>query len=135
MDINAISNWLFLNAKRKAIDVLRRRKCVPFVPMVGVNGEDSDYETYDLGDTRTAVDSTFGVQTHMDDQIAERVLIERVLSRMPAKFAACVLLREGCGFSFQEIASMLNTTKRGAVKMSARARASFTGIYEEEDID
>jgi RNA polymerase sigma-70 factor (ECF subfamily) len=64
--------------------------------------------------------------------VADREIVERVLRRLPEKYASCLLLYEHEGFSCAEIADILSVSP-SAVKMRLmRARERFITLYQQE---
>ena len=67
-----------------------------------------------------------------EQRVADREIVQRVLNRLPSKYAACLLLYEHEGFSCAEIAEVLKVSP-SAVKMRLmRARERFIALYKEE---
>ncbi len=142
----ALSSWLYRIASNTATDALRRRRLISWLPLslfnddrgvgAGMPGSDSGFGMPAPLDERLA--SAMGSFTasydggRFEQRVADREIVERVLKRLPEKYAACLLLYEHEGFSCAEIADVLNVTP-SAVKMRLmRARERFINLYQQE---
>jgi RNA polymerase sigma-70 factor (ECF subfamily) len=142
----ALSSWLYRIASNTATDALRRRRLISWLPLSLFNDDRG------VGAGMPGVDNAFGQQTlseehlasamgaftsgydggRFEQRVADREIVERVLKRLPEKYAACLLLYEHEGFSCAEIADVLHVTP-SAVKMRLmRARERFISIYQQE---
>jgi len=136
----ALSSWLYRIASNTATDALRRRRLISWLPLSLFNedrGVGAGMPTGDNDDGLPAGASAFGAGVSYDgarfeQHVAEREAVQRVLERLPAKYATCLLLYEYEGFSCAEIAEMLEISP-SAVKMRLmRAREKFITLYQQE---
>jgi RNA polymerase sigma-70 factor, ECF subfamily len=142
----ALSSWLYRIASNTATDALRRKRLISWLPLslfnddrgvgAGIPGSDSGFGMPTPTDEHLA--SAMGAFTasydggRFEQRVADREIVERVLKRLPEKYAACLLLYEHEGFSCAEIADVLNVTP-SAVKMRLmRARERFISLYQQE---
>lgn len=142
----ALSSWLYRIASNTATDALRRRRLISWLPLslfnddrgvgAGMPGVDNTFGQQGLSEEHLA--SAMGAFTsgydggRFEQRVADREIVERVLKRLPEKYAACLLLYEHEGFSCAEIADVLHVTP-SAVKMRLmRARERFISIYQQE---
>ncbi len=142
----ALSSWLYRIASNTATDALRRRRLISWLPLslfnddrgvgAGMPGVDNGFGQQTLSEEHLA--SAMGAFTsgydggRFEQRVADREVVERVLKRLPEKYAACLLLYEHEGFSCAEIADVLHVTP-SAVKMRLmRARERFISIYQQE---
>lgn len=142
----ALSSWLYRIASNTATDALRRRRLISWLPLslfnddrgvgAGMPAGDSGFSLPSPTDEHLA--SAMGAFTasydggRFEQRVADREVVERVLKRLPEKYAACLLLYEHEGFSCAEIANVLNVTP-SAVKMRLmRARERFINLYQQE---
>lgn len=142
----ALSSWLYRIASNTATDALRRRRLISWLPLslfnddrgvgAGMPSSDSGFGMPSPADEHLA--SAMGAFTasydggRFEQRVADREIVERVLKRLPEKYAACLLLYEHEGFSCAEIADVLNVTP-SAVKMRLmRARERFISLYQQE---
>lgn len=142
----ALSSWLYRIASNTATDALRRKRLISWLPLslfnddrgvgAGIPGSDSGFGMPSPTDEHLA--SAMGAFTasydggRFEQRVADREIVERVLKRLPEKYAACLLLYEHEGFSCAEIADVLNVTP-SAVKMRLmRARERFISLYQQE---
>jgi RNA polymerase sigma-70 factor (ECF subfamily) len=142
----ALSSWLYRIASNTATDALRRRRLISWLPLslfnddrgvgAGMPGVDNGFGQQGLSEEHLA--SAMGAFTsgydggRFEQRVADREIVERVLKRLPQKYAACLLLYEHEGFSCAEIADVLHVTP-SAVKMRLmRARERFISIYQQE---
>lgn len=142
----ALSSWLYRIASNTATDALRRRRLISWLPLslfnddrgvgAGMPGSDSGFGMPTPTEEHLA--SAMGAFTasydggRFEQSVADREVVERVLKRLPEKYAACLLLYEHEGFSCAEIADFLKVTP-SAVKMRLmRARERFISLYQQE---
>jgi len=144
----ALSAWLYRIATNTAMDALRRRRLIAWLPLslfnddrgIGagmVTGTAAANETSGGSEEHVALSTRFYEASSYDgarfeQRVADREIVERVLSQLPAKYAICLLLYEHEGFSCAEIADVLNVSS-SAVKMRLmRARERFITLYRQE---
>ena len=103
--------WLYRIATNNAIQVLRRRKLISWLPL--------------------AEETTIPRETdNIEDSSAQRELVRSALNKLPGKYRAVLLLHDDQGFKCQEIGEMLNISLEAAKKRLARAREMFRDAYE-----
>lgn len=106
-----LAPWLYRIAGNTAFSALRRRKLIRWLPL--------------LNDVAESVSS--------DNKVVEAEAVERALAKLPAKYAAPLLLHSHEGLSCNEIAEILGISP-GAVKTRLfRAREAFRAAYGEEE--
>jgi RNA polymerase sigma-70 factor, ECF subfamily len=144
----ALSSWLYRIASNTATDALRRRRLIAWLPLSlfnedrgvgaglpgGMDGAGGQSGTGDESFPGTASVFAGGGYdgARFEQRVADREIVERVLSRLPSKYAVCLLLYEHEGFSCAEIAEVLNVSP-SAVKMRLmRARERFIALYKQE---
>ncbi|MGH2517300.1 MAG: RNA polymerase sigma factor [Ktedonobacterales bacterium] len=117
--------WLYRVATNLAISHLRRRHPLSFTQVFrrAGDGEESDGN----GDSGEALADPLD----MEGDAAARDLINRVLSRLPERQRAALLLRALHGFSGEEIAEMLDISVANARQILSRGRERFRQLYEE----
>jgi RNA polymerase sigma-70 factor (ECF subfamily) len=142
----ALSSWLYRIASNTATDALRRRRLISWLPlslfnedrgvgagMPGVDGPNTQqgYSEENFANAASAFTSGYD-GGRFEQRVADREIVERVLHRLPEKYASCLLLYEHEGFSCAEIADILNVSP-SAVKMRLmRARERFITLYQQE---
>jgi len=105
-----LAPWLYRIAGNTAFSALRRRKLIRWLPLLG--------DGIEIGAA--------------DNQIAESEAVGRALAKLPAKYAAPLLLHSHEGLSCNEIADILGISP-GAVKTRLfRAREAFRAAYGQE---
>jgi RNA polymerase sigma-70 factor (ECF subfamily) len=106
-----LAPWLYRIAGNTAFSALRRRRLIRWLPL--------------LND---------GIMTpDIDGEVAEAEAVHRALAKLPAKYAAPLLLHSHEGLSCNEIAEILNISP-GAVKTRLfRAREAFRAAYNQPD--
>jgi RNA polymerase sigma-70 factor, ECF subfamily len=141
----ALSAWLYRIAANTATDALRRKKLIAWLPLslfnedrgvgagvgssgeVGGSGAEEGFpgaaSLYDGGGYHGG---------RFEQRVADREIVDKVLSKLPEKYATCLLLYEHEGFSCNEIADILKVSP-SAVKMRLmRARERFIALYQQE---
>ena len=107
--------WLYRIATNTALDWLRRRALVSWLPLF-----DRDHHP--------AVQATFV------DRSLESVAVQQALKRLPPRYRVPLVLYACQGLSTQEIAEILHIS-RGAVKTRLfRSREKFRRIYMPEEV-
>jgi RNA polymerase sigma-70 factor (ECF subfamily) len=107
-----LKSWLYRIATNNAIDVLRRRRLISWLPWV-------DEKTVS---SRTTND--------YEDRLAQREQVRGALAKLPDKYRAVLLLHDNQGFKCQEIGKMLNISHEAAKKRLTRAREMFRDAYQ-----
>ena len=142
----ALSSWLYRIASNTATDALRRRRLISWLPLSLFNedrgvgaGMPGGMETGQPGtgdESYPGATSVFAGGSYdgarFEQRVADREIVQRVLERLPSKYAVCLLLYEHEGFSCAEIAEVLKVSP-SAVKMRLmRARERFITLYRQE---
>jgi RNA polymerase sigma-70 factor (ECF subfamily) len=107
------SGWLFRIARNTAIDALRRRRIISWLPF-GPEHEGSQ-----------------SIRTDFAGQLADRELVQQILARLPARYRECLMLRSVAGMSNGEIAVAMGISVRNANTTLFRARERFREVYEQ----
>ena len=107
------SGWLFRIARNAAIDSLRRRRLISWLPF----GSEHETALPARGDFAT--------------QLADRDVVQQVLARMPARYRECLILRSVADMSNTEIAVTMGISARNANTTLFRARERFREIYHQ----
>ena len=106
-----LKSWLYRIATNNAIQVLRRRKIISWIPWTE--------EKHDRKETE-----------NIEDDFAQRELIRDVLGKLPEKYRTVLLLHDYQEFKCLEIGVMLNISLDAAKKRLARGRCIFRDTYE-----
>jgi RNA polymerase sigma-70 factor (ECF subfamily) len=109
--------WLYRIALNQVRSEWRRRKHVAVVPLASLSGEDGD-----------ASEEYFGSDMLFEEHIVERDLVRQVLEQLPPVSAECLLL-DAEGFSYLEIAEILQDSLSAVRSRLSRARQTFRRIY------
>ncbi len=110
--------WVFRIASNAAMDVLRRRKVVEFVPL------DPDYGA--------PIESP-GPEAQLAQKQSLRAL-DAALGRLPPEQREAILLREVEGLSYEEMSVALNVHEGTVKSRLARARAALAALYFGKDV-
>ncbi|MCL5264654.1 MAG: RNA polymerase sigma factor [Chloroflexi bacterium] len=111
-DDSRLESWLYSIASNLCFDLLRRRKLLSWLPLKQEHEE------------QAAKSDFMGL-------MAEGELVQKALSKMPPKYAACLVLRTVEGFSCEEIADILKISKGAVWTRLSRAREMFCKSYDE----
>jgi RNA polymerase sigma-70 factor (ECF subfamily) len=108
--------WLYRIATNAAVDWLRRRRLISWLPLFERGKYPANHTSFVEGSL-------------------ESLVVQRVLARLPVRYSVPLVLYSCQGFSTQEIAAILGIS-RGAVKSRLfRARTKFRRLYAREEIE
>lgn len=113
--------WLYRIALNQARSEWRRRKHVSVISFSLANSSEQEYGEEPLVDS--LVD-----QEEFEAGVAERDLVRRVLAQLPTSSVMCLLL-DAEGFSYSEIAEMLQDSLSAVRSRLSRARRAFQRLY------
>lgn len=115
------SPWLYRIALNLVRSEWRRSKHVKIVPFSSSqNGDDHQFD--DAGEDRLESEERF------EERIVKQDLVRRVLAQLPPASATCLLL-DAEGFSYSEIAELLQDSLSAVRSRLSRARQAFQRIY------
>lgn len=142
----ALSAWLYRIAANTATDALRRKRLIAWLPLslfnedrgvgagVGtLSGEPGGGVSEEgFSNAASLYDGGSYNGGRFEQRVADREIVDKVLGKLPVKYATCLLLYEHEGFSCNEIADVLKISP-SAVKMRLmRARERFIALYQQE---
>jgi RNA polymerase sigma-70 factor (ECF subfamily) len=137
----ALSSWLYRIAANTATDALRRKRLIAWLPLSLFNEDRGVGGAGESGGSGTEEGFPGAVSLYdggsynggrFEQRVADREIVDAVLSKLPEKYAVCLLLYEHEGFSCNEIADILKVSP-SAVKMRLmRARERFIALYQQE---
>jgi RNA polymerase sigma-70 factor (ECF subfamily) len=113
--------WLYRIALNLVRSEWRRRKHVTVVPFASLPREDEDV----YGDVR---EEDLGSEEPFEEHIVESDLVRRALAQLPPASAECLLL-DAEGFSYAEMAEILQDSLSAVRSRLSRARQAFRRIY------
>jgi RNA polymerase sigma-70 factor (ECF subfamily) len=139
----ALSAWLYRIAANTATDALRRKRLIAWLPLslfqedrgvgAGNGGGDGGGREEGFPGSVSLYNGGGNQGGRFEQRVADREMVEKVLSKLPEKYSVCLLLYEQQGFSCNEIADVLKISP-SAVKMRLmRARERFISLYQEEE--
>src|SRR5579883_3310803 len=108
------SAWLFTIARNRALQDLRRRKILRWVPLAGP----SDEEDHHRDEAKPLVEA-----------VAERDTLRRAMAQVPSKDLACLLLSVD-GHSYREVAQITGLTVPAVRARIFRARERLRGLLD-----
>ncbi|WP_170142574.1 RNA polymerase sigma factor [Thermosporothrix hazakensis] len=114
--------WLYRIALNQLRSEWRKRKHVTIVPFGSSAVGDNDTSFEEQVEDGALLDNPF------EEGVAERDLVKRVLSRLPQNSVMCLLL-DAEGFSYNEIAEIMQDTLSAVRSRLSRARQAFQRIY------
>jgi RNA polymerase sigma-70 factor, ECF subfamily len=116
--------WIFAIAKNSAIDLVRKKEPLVFAELEHDGPEEGDHFAYDVEDERPLPDE---VVARMQDAEA----LDRALAELPPTARAVILMHDGEGLTFQEIADAvrepMNTVKSRYRRGIERLKQRFSG--------
>lgn len=109
--------WLYRIATNNAIQVLRRRRLISWLPWVdGVVSREAPS------------------RPSQEDCFIQGELVRQALDGLPAKYRSVLLLHENDGFNCEQIGGIVNISQQAAKKRLARARVMFRDAYDKLDV-
>lgn len=108
----ALSAWLYRIATNLAMQARSRNRRILWQP---------------LGDLEERAGSS---AEPPDALIINRELVSDALAQLPRERAACLLLHAREGFSYEEVALIMNSTPEAVRKRIARAKEQFRAVYD-----
>jgi RNA polymerase sigma-70 factor (ECF subfamily) len=111
--------WLFRIARNTAIDALRRKRLIRWLPFGGEHEEGVVSQAWPAA--RSGEDFA--------GALAERELVRQVLRQLPERYRECLLLRTVVGMSNTEIAETLGMSVRNVNTTLFRARERFRKVF------
>ncbi len=119
-DLN-IGGWLRRIAANLCLDALRRRSRFHWLRLDHLN----PWQSHSLRSTVSPDPERALLQAETQDSV------ERVLSRLQPRHRAVLILREYEGYSIDEIAELLGTSRSAVKSLLFRAREEFRRLYHE----
>lgn len=119
------ASWLYRIALNQVRSEWRRRKHVIIIPFASPQGND-DAVFDEAGEEFLVSEAQF------EERVVERDLVRHVLSQLPTASATCLLL-DAEGFSYNEIAEVLQDSLSAVRSRLARSRQAFQRIYKSLD--
>lgn len=111
--------WLYRVASNLAVDYLRHKNLLVFIPLP--ESETDDPEEYIL--------SSFLAEEGHEDRVSETDCIRQALAEMSPQYRTCLLLQEVWGYSQNEIAEMLGITEKAVSSNVSRGRQQLRTAY------
>lgn len=122
MDGNTLqfAPWLYRIALNQVRSEWRRHKHVTLIPFLSSGSEDDPYEEQ--------CENYLFSEDPFEERIVELDLVRRTLAQMPHASALCLLL-DAEGFSYSEIAEIVQDSLAAVRSRLSRARQTFRRIY------
>ncbi len=115
-DVSTFKAWLCRIATNLAIDHIRRKEKLNFLPLP--QNEAQEYEMSGLSS-----------DVSLENIVSDRELFERALALLPRRSRICILLSDHCGYSPREIAERLGVTEKCVSAYLSRGRKQFRQVY------
>jgi RNA polymerase sigma-70 factor (ECF subfamily) len=117
--------WIYRIALNQLRSEWRRHRRITWVPFATSFGQGDD--VFDVQPEESLVS-----EERFEEGIMERDLVTRVLAQLPPASAACLLL-DAEGFSYREIAEILQDSLSAVRSRLARSRQAFQQTYNRLD--
>jgi len=117
--------WLYRIALNQARSEWRRRKHITWLPFPSPQGSGDD--VFD-----EPAEEYLMSEDHFEERVVQRDLVNRVFAQLPTASVSCLLL-DAEGFSYREIAEILQDSLSAVRSRLARARQSFQQLYNRLD--
>lgn len=108
-----LSAWLYKIATNTCYDALRRRRLIAWLPWQDLEHEQADVESADPQEIYGTTE-----------------LVRAAINRMPPQYRTALLLYTQWGFSYSEIARILDIAESGVKMYLSRARGYFRANYK-----
>ncbi len=113
--------WLYRIALNQTRSEWRRRKRITWVPFSSSPGGSEEFEMQ--------AEENLVSEERFEEQVMERELVNSVLAQLPKSSVACLLL-DAEGFSYREIAEILQDSLSAVRSRLSRARHAFQQAYQ-----
>lgn len=117
--------WLYRIALNQARSEWRRHKHITWLPFPSPHGSSDD--VFDEPGEEYLMS-----EDHFEESVVQRDLVNHVLAQLPTASVMCLLL-DAEGFSYREIAEILQDSLSAVRSRLARARQSFQQLYNRLD--
>jgi RNA polymerase sigma-70 factor (ECF subfamily) len=117
--------WIYRIALNQLRSEWRRRRRITWVPFTLPGGQNDD-------SSENQIEESLMSDERFEERIMERDLVARVLAQLPPASAACLLL-DAEGFSYREIAEILQDSLSAVRSRLARSRQTFQQVYKRLD--
>ena len=119
--------WIFAITRNAAIDFIRKKNPITFAALEHDGSEEGDHYAFDVEDTRPLPDE---IVARMQDAEA----LDGALAELSPNARAVILMHDGEGLTFQEIADAvhepMNTVKSRYRRGVETLKTRFTGRHE-----
>jgi RNA polymerase sigma-70 factor (ECF subfamily) len=112
---SSFTTWSFRVVTNACLDELRRQKRRP---IAAVQRDDADHPVREIADSSPA----------FDGRLVDRDALDTALARISVEFREPVVLRDLCGFDYQEIAELLGIPPGTVRSRISRGRAALAGL-------
>jgi RNA polymerase sigma-70 factor, ECF subfamily len=123
--------WLYRIATRVALDAVRHRRQIEWLPLSRVEPEAGGPATEAWSALPPVALPPVGGD--LATGVAERDAIWSVLAELPPRWRAVLLLHTAAGFEAREIAVLLQLSEANVRKCVFRARERFRALYRQRD--
>jgi len=123
--------WLYRIATRVALDAVRHRRHIEWLPLSRVEPEAGGQAT--VAWSALPPVALPPVNGDLATGVAERDAIWTVLAELPPRWRAVLLLHTAAGFEAREIAVLLHLSEANVRKCVFRARERFRALYRQRD--
>lgn len=113
----ALSSWLYRIATNLAVQARTRNRRLLWQPLDQLD------------------DCAVAATEAPDRLVMDRELVAQALAQLPRDRAACLLLHVAEGFSYEEVAAIMNSTPEAVRKRVARAKEQFRALYDASSED
>ncbi|WP_376795488.1 RNA polymerase sigma factor [Thermogemmatispora sp.] len=117
--------WIYRIALNQLRSEWRRRRRITWVPFTSPSGQGDDL-------SELPPEEALVSDEHFEEQVMERDLVARVLAQLPPASATCLLL-DAEGFSYREIAEIMQDSLPAVRSRLARSRQAFQQAYKRLD--
>jgi RNA polymerase sigma-70 factor, ECF subfamily len=129
-DHDGLSSWLYRIATNLSVDILRRRKRISWRSLSMRYRREIQTQEEVQEDLLAYLADSGGIP-----EIAERELIRSALANIPEEYAVVLVLSAAQGFSYQEIARILDISPNAAATRISRAKKMFVQEYHRVNKD
>ena len=121
----SLDAWIYRIATNYGLQYLKRKRLLQFIPFsFGMTTREDETEVGEDSFTQLAAPGL-----SVEEQTEMHLLLQQALSHLNPRDAACLQLHYDYGFTYEQIARIVDTTPEAVRKRVARGVSKFRAVY------